>query len=197
MWRVACRIWSSGQLAITVIYKMKVLETGPPDALPPLTVPFPCSLCSMKLRTDGHTDGVEILLVIPVHLRSTVVLQLHDAPTAGRLGVTHTHDRYYSFLPTVRCADTMSTLATCANAASSLPRLPLSFCIPSTFLQNLSFVWNRIHLALTQLSLPVTNGCRGDRLSNQTFFLPENIGEDEGSKENGDIHLKSFELPIT
>lgn len=44
-------------------------------------------------RYNARPDGAELLLVVPAHLRSTVLRQLHDAPTAGHLGVSRTYDR--------------------------------------------------------------------------------------------------------
>uniref|UniRef100_L7LV95 RNA-directed DNA polymerase n=1 Tax=Rhipicephalus pulchellus TaxID=72859 RepID=L7LV95_RHIPC len=40
-----------------------------------------------------HPDGPDLLLVIPSHMRQTVLAQLHDVPTAGHLGVSRTYDR--------------------------------------------------------------------------------------------------------
>lgn len=44
-------------------------------------------------RRNMRPDGAEHLLVVPRHLRSTILEQLHDAPTAGHLGVSRTYDR--------------------------------------------------------------------------------------------------------
>lgn len=44
-------------------------------------------------RYNTRPDGAELLLVVPVHLRSDVLAQLHDAPSAGHLGVSRTYDR--------------------------------------------------------------------------------------------------------
>lgn len=44
-------------------------------------------------RRNMHHVGNELLLVIPTHLHSTVLQQLHDVPTAGHLGVARTYDR--------------------------------------------------------------------------------------------------------
>lgn len=44
-------------------------------------------------RYNVHPDGRELLLVVPTHLRLSVLGQLHDAPTAGHLGVSRTYDR--------------------------------------------------------------------------------------------------------
>lgn len=44
-------------------------------------------------RYSMHPDGPELLLVIPQHMRQTVLAQLHDIPTAGHLGVSRTYDR--------------------------------------------------------------------------------------------------------
>lgn len=44
-------------------------------------------------RRNVHPDGPELLPVVPKHLRSDVLRQLHDVPTAGHLGVSRTYDR--------------------------------------------------------------------------------------------------------
>lgn len=44
-------------------------------------------------RRNFHPDGPELLLVIPRQLRRPVLFELHDAPTAGHLGVSRTYDR--------------------------------------------------------------------------------------------------------
>lgn len=44
-------------------------------------------------RRSVRPDGPELLLVVPKHLRLAVLQQLHDAPTAGHLGITRTYDR--------------------------------------------------------------------------------------------------------
>lgn len=44
-------------------------------------------------RHNVHPDGPALLLVIPKHLRSAVLHELHDLPTAGDLGVSRTYDR--------------------------------------------------------------------------------------------------------
>lgn len=44
-------------------------------------------------RRNFRSDGPGNLLVVPEHLRRTVLHQLHDAPMAGHLGVTRTYDR--------------------------------------------------------------------------------------------------------
>lgn len=44
-------------------------------------------------RRNFRPDGPALLLVVPQHLRRSVLHQLHDAPTAGHLGLTRTYDR--------------------------------------------------------------------------------------------------------
>lgn len=44
-------------------------------------------------RCNMRPDGPDRLLVVPSHLRRTVLAQLHDVPTAGHLGVSRTYDR--------------------------------------------------------------------------------------------------------
>lgn len=44
-------------------------------------------------RRNFRPDGPALLLVVPEHLRRSVLHQLHDAPTAGHLGLTRTYDR--------------------------------------------------------------------------------------------------------
>lgn len=44
-------------------------------------------------RRNFHADGRDELLAVPRHLRSDVLRELHDAPTAGHLGVARTYDR--------------------------------------------------------------------------------------------------------
>lgn len=48
-----------------------------------------------------HPDGPDLLLVIPAHMRQTVITQLHDILTAGHLGIssTYSHIRRRFFLP--------------------------------------------------------------------------------------------------
>lgn len=64
------------------------LESSPSDA----------SVCMFTL-TDGtlyrrnvYLDGPDLLLVLPSQLRSTVLRELHDAPTVRHLAVTRTQD---------------------------------------------------------------------------------------------------------
>ena len=44
-------------------------------------------------RRNLSPVGPALLPVVPKHLRSTVLHELHDAPTAGHLGVSRTYDR--------------------------------------------------------------------------------------------------------
>ncbi|XP_037505398.1 uncharacterized protein LOC119381699 [Rhipicephalus sanguineus] len=44
-------------------------------------------------RRNVHSRGPELLLVVPKHLRLAVLQELHDAPTAGHMGITRTYGR--------------------------------------------------------------------------------------------------------
>lgn len=44
-------------------------------------------------RRNIQSRGPELLLVVPKHLRLAVLQELHDAPTAGHMGITRTYDR--------------------------------------------------------------------------------------------------------
>ncbi|KAK8756781.1 hypothetical protein V5799_000517 [Amblyomma americanum] len=44
-------------------------------------------------RRNLRPDGPPLLLVVPQRLRSSVLAELHDLPTAGHLGVSRTYDR--------------------------------------------------------------------------------------------------------
>ncbi|XP_049274221.1 uncharacterized protein LOC119403296 [Rhipicephalus sanguineus] len=45
------------------------------------------------LRRSFIPDGPDLMLMIPAHLRSTVLAQIHDLPTVGHLGFSRTYDR--------------------------------------------------------------------------------------------------------
>lgn len=44
-------------------------------------------------RRTFNPAGPDLVLVVPKHLRTAVLQELHDLPTAGHLGVTRTYDR--------------------------------------------------------------------------------------------------------
>lgn len=44
-------------------------------------------------RRNTRPDGPALLLAVPAHLRSTILQQLHDMPTAGHIGISRTYER--------------------------------------------------------------------------------------------------------
>uniref|UniRef100_L7LYP4 RNA-directed DNA polymerase n=1 Tax=Rhipicephalus pulchellus TaxID=72859 RepID=L7LYP4_RHIPC len=65
------------------------LESSPYDVSVRMFTLKDHTLYRRNLSPAGH----DLLPVIPKHLRSTVLRELHDAPTAGHLGVSRTYDR--------------------------------------------------------------------------------------------------------
>lgn len=65
------------------------LRSDPSDPSLSLFLVLDGILYRRNMRTEGH----ELLIVVPSHLRATVLAQLHDVPTAGHLGVSRTYDR--------------------------------------------------------------------------------------------------------
>lgn len=83
-------------------------------------------------QRNMYPEGPDLLLVIPSRLRSTVLRELHDAPTAGHLGITCTHDhvcrRFYR-------PDLVSSVRRYVSTCELCHRRPKPSTLPAGYLQ--------------------------------------------------------------
>uniref|UniRef100_A0A6G5ABQ2 RNA-directed DNA polymerase n=1 Tax=Rhipicephalus microplus TaxID=6941 RepID=A0A6G5ABQ2_RHIMP len=90
-------------------------------------------------RRNFRLDGPDLLIVVPKHLRRCVLTELHDAPTAGHLGVSRTYERvrrrFSGQALLVRYADT-SPHVTYANVVRHRRCYPLAIFNQLTYPRN-------------------------------------------------------------
>lgn len=77
-------------------------------------------------RRNTRPDGPELLLAVHAYLRSTILQQLHDMPTARHLGISRTYEPVHQpfFWPGLyRFVRATSVIATSVSAARHQHRL--------------------------------------------------------------------------